>query len=134
MSNDTNAAHTPGPWVVHDDPKDGWPMIMAGGLAGRIVANVNPESCQDISSIPAFVRMPANANAARIVACVNACEGMADPAAEIAKLRAQNAELLAALTEMVRIWDGPRERAAVGFAAAVSTARAAIAKAQGGAQ
>ena len=31
--------------------------------------------------------------AARIVACVNACEGMADPAAEIAALRARVAEL-----------------------------------------
>ena len=34
-----------------------------------------------------------SANAARIVACVNACEGMADPAAEIAALRARVAEL-----------------------------------------
>lgn len=29
-----------------------------------------------------------DANAARIVACVNACAGMEDPAAEIARLRA----------------------------------------------
>lgn len=29
------------------------------------------------------------ANAARLVACWNACEGMADPAAELATLRAQ---------------------------------------------
>lgn len=32
-------------------------------------------------------------NAARIVACVNACDGMADPVAEIARLRADNARL-----------------------------------------
>ena len=34
------------------------------------------------------------ANAERIVACVNDCEGMADPGAEIAKLRQDKAELL----------------------------------------
>lgn len=37
------------------------------------------------------------ANANRIVACVNACAGMADPASEIAALKAQRDELLAAL-------------------------------------
>jgi len=37
------------------------------------------------------------ANAARIVACVNACSDMADQAVEIAALRAQNAELCKAL-------------------------------------
>ena len=33
------------------------------------------------------------ANARRIVACVNACAGIADPAAEIARLRADNDEI-----------------------------------------
>jgi hypothetical protein len=37
------------------------------------------------------------ANASRIVACVNACAGMEDPAAEIERLKAQRDELLAAL-------------------------------------
>lgn len=41
------------------------------------------------------------ANAERIVACVNACEGMEDPAAEIAALKAQRNELLAALEELM---------------------------------
>lgn len=34
-----------------------------------------------------------DANAARVVACINACKGMEDPAAEIAALRARVAEL-----------------------------------------
>jgi hypothetical protein len=37
------------------------------------------------------------ANAARIVACINACAGMEDPAKEIEHLRSQNRKMLAAL-------------------------------------
>jgi hypothetical protein len=40
-------------------------------------------------------------------------------------------DLLASLEEMVRVWEGPRERAALRFAAAVSRARVAIALARG---
>lgn len=39
---------------------------------------------------------PSIEDARRIVACVNACAGMTDPAAEIAELRAQRDELLLA--------------------------------------
>ena len=41
------------------------------------------------------------ANAARIVACVNACVGMEDPAAEIEKLRRQRDELLGLVRAVV---------------------------------
>ena len=41
----------------------------------------------------------AEATARRIVACVNACAGMADPAAEIAEVKRQRAELLAAMRQ-----------------------------------
>ena len=40
-------------------------------------------------------------DAARIVACVNACAGMDDPAAEIERLRAERGELLAALENLI---------------------------------
>lgn len=39
------------------------------------------------------------ANAKRIVACVNACEGMAYPVEELAKMRAEIATLRAALNK-----------------------------------
>ena len=59
--------HTPGPWTIHADT-DGWPLVMSGGVAGRIVANVNPQSCPDESSAPEFVEMPCEANARLIAA------------------------------------------------------------------
>jgi len=43
-----------------------------------------------------------DANARRIVACVNACAGMADPAAEIAKLKARCERLTEALIKARR--------------------------------
>jgi len=41
-------------------------------------------------------------------------------------LRAENERLREALAELIRVWEGPRERAAVGFAAAIVQARAAL--------
>lgn len=50
-------------------------MVMAGGeVYGVIVANVNPSSFSCVTG--GNVEMPAAANAARIVACVNACAGL----------------------------------------------------------
>ena len=49
-------------------------------------------------SIPQYADEEAKANSRRILSCVNACAGMADPAAEIAELKRQLDELLAALT------------------------------------
>lgn len=60
-------------------------------------------------------------NAHRIVACVNACVGMADPAAEIATLRE-------ALAELVNAHDCDMERGAVKLG--IERARAALKGAQ----
>jgi len=49
---------------------------------------------QEICEMEACYRQgERKANAARIVSCVNACEGMDDPAKDIAALRAENAKL-----------------------------------------
>lgn len=95
-----SAAHTPGPWAVGNCPQTA--SVMVNGKFERMG------------------RASSAAVAARIVACVNACEGMDDPAKRIAAmahayqaadgrleiaerelslLRAERAELLAALKE-----------------------------------
>lgn len=61
----------------------------------------------------------------RARACVNACFGMNDPAVEIARLREVNAALLKALKQVLDEDDGM---------ACSKVVRAAIAKAEGGAQ
>jgi len=48
----------------------------------------------EIGRLTSFAENDADANAARIVACVNACAGMDDPQAAIEKLRADNAAML----------------------------------------
>ena len=97
--------HTPGPWTIHADT-DGWPLVMSGGVAGRIVANVNPQSCPDESSAPAFVAMPCEANARLIAAAPELLEAL---------------EASLALIDLVIPFEGEVTR----------TARAAIAKAEG---
>ena len=77
--------HTPEPWYE----------------AGGIIFYHKGERLLSDSLIAKFFASPryglnvktSYANAARVVACVNACAGMADPAAEIAALRARVAEL-----------------------------------------
>ena len=59
------------PWGVSHDNHDGWPLVMAGG---KIIANVNLESFS--AGVADLIEMPAEANARRIVACVNACDGL----------------------------------------------------------
>lgn len=61
--------HTPEPWIAVGERVVGNGIIIASCSHGDI------------------------ANPGRIVACVNACAGMEDPAAEIAALRARVAEL-----------------------------------------
>ena len=63
------------------------------------------------------------ANAARVVAAVNACAGMADPEREIAAMRAENARLREALTMLLRVCG---DRSADGFASAIADARTAL--------
>lgn len=70
--------YTPGPWVVHQEIGSSWPLVMAGGQAGRIVANINPESCPDKSSAPSPVVMPADANARLISAAPELLESLSE--------------------------------------------------------
>ena len=81
----------------------------------------------------------AQANARRIVACVNACAGMGDPTAEIAELKRQRDELLAALEAFSNYihaeqcsTDGPVHYSDGQLTALAVMARKAIAKAKGG--
>jgi hypothetical protein len=79
------SAHTSGPWTL--DACD-WPLIINGD--DEVLALVPlPAGCNDKD--PWGRR--AIANAERIVACVNACEGIADPAA----LRTERDAMRAAL-------------------------------------
>lgn len=50
---------------------------------------------------------------------------------ECNRLEEINKGLLKACKELVRVWEGPRERAAMQFAGAIIIARQAIAKADG---
>ena len=86
--------HTPEPWnISHDDSTEEWSIVT--NQQGSIIANVNEETGPElVGSDPVMRKMPGLENASRIVACVNACAGMADPAAEIAELKRQRDELL----------------------------------------
>ena len=86
--------HTPEPWKIsHDDSTEEWSIVT--NQQGSIIANVNEETGPElVGSDPVMRKMPGLENASRIVACVNACAGMADPAAEIAELKRQRDELL----------------------------------------
>jgi len=62
-----SAQHTPGAWYVE------------GANPPRIYANNGLEIIAQCDSAKEMTKAGELANAARIVACVNACEGMADP-------------------------------------------------------
>jgi len=83
MTQETNTQHTPEPW----DWRGPWEVF-----GGDEVYDAHNRRVL----IASHVLMPKTwdaAAAARIVACVNACAGMADPAAEIAALKLRIAEL-----------------------------------------
>ena len=76
------------------------------------------------------------ANANRIVACVNACAGMADPASEIAALKAQRDELLEACKSAIAGFKGVDAglgKSVVAITGVYRMLLATIAKAEGGA-
>ena len=72
-------------------------------------------------------------NARRIAACVNACAGMEDPAAEIAELKRQRDELLAAMKTIANSEEFHGDSFICDFDSLQSVARASISKAKGGA-
>lgn len=85
------SAHTKEPWIrdtasgLNCDVRaeSGRKVALCWGLSTTKAAMANS---------PAY-RAECDANASRIVACVNACAGMDDPVAEIGQLRAKLAEL-----------------------------------------
>ena len=82
--------HTPEPWYWHEN--DSYCEINSE-RDGQIVDSCASSCLGDIDL--------GRANARRIVACVNACEGMEDPAAEIAELKRQLDELLGLVKAVV---------------------------------
>ena len=101
--------HKPEPRKINtDDAHDGWSIIT--NKSGSIIANVNGKTGPElIGGMPVDRVMPAEDNARRIVACVNACSGIRTEALEhrahmlkahddtIAELKRQRDELLKAL-------------------------------------
>lgn len=90
--------HTPEPWElgeVGDKIRHFCPA-----KDGTSILTVALEYDNDDWEPTYFGAVYSREDARRIVACVNACAGMADPAAEIAKLRAERDKLMAALTRL----------------------------------
>lgn len=71
--------------------------LPSGRPGGEVIISCQPTTTRR-EDYPASERI---ANAARVVACVNACAGMADPAAEISRLRAALGERLMAMRGIV---------------------------------
>lgn len=78
-------SHTKEPWFYQDDA-DVYTHIIRQETDPRLILCSGPQSSKS----------NAKDNMLRIVACVNACAGMDDPAAEIAALRAEVERLKAA--------------------------------------
>jgi len=74
--------HTPEPWVA-DDRHDLETNFYSDDATGSIIGG-----CQEYMFAHRDIE-ERRANARRIVTCINACAGMADPAAEIAELKRQ---------------------------------------------
>ena len=83
--------HTPEPWALFE-VGDGRPHLCPASESDKMsILTIAEEDGVT------FACVYKDSDARRIVTCVNACAGMADPAAEIAELKRQRDELLAAL-------------------------------------
>ena len=94
--------HTPEPWKAL--PHESVVFIMAGEYANGTAAASAATPC--VGCCDRYCHGPLHevqANADRIVACVNAMAGIPDPAAEMARLRAVEA----ALTRIASMPTGP---------------------------
>lgn len=78
-----NGNHTPEPWAMWDHGLDELCVHASERRDEHVVAVLDAEGLWAWQSIGRR-----RADAARIVACVNACAGMDDPAAEIAAMKA----------------------------------------------
>ena len=138
----TQTAHTPAPWIQDATPTHAPRSFI-----------IRSKSAHCDAWVP--VRMNDSANSMRIVQCINACEGMADPVveisglrslsngiegmcAEVERLRGVNTDLLAALERLANAVDAHcraiTTAALIELDDATINARAAIAKATGGAK
>ena len=83
--------HTPEPWALFE-VGDGRPHLCPASESDKMsILTIAEEDGVT------FACVYKDSDALRIVTCVNACAGMADPAAEIAELKRQRDELLVAL-------------------------------------
>lgn len=125
---DRKTARTPGPWSVSEiiTPPLGTLKVSVGGPKGQRIARM--------TSLDENVR---SANAARIVACVNACEGLsneqvADFTRWAREYRIQRDELAAALRVAERCLATPRDArnkpSGTGELTTLTTIRTALAK------
>lgn len=124
-----SAKHTPGPWIIDEDASS-FDIFSDAEVGTPFIASIRR------SALSSGLDELARANARRIVACVNACEGVPTEVLEAEKyinsasfglrrsIKKQRDELLAAL-EMVLDCDGDLN--AMDF----DMMRAAIAKAKG---
>ena len=115
----THARHTTTPWFVDPTDSEGRTVSACADGSGAIA-----ECGLDYSTLE---RKPGRADAARIVACVNACAGLADPAAV--------PDLLAALEKCAWVLaecSVGKDKLADLFPKKLEQARAAIARATAG--
>lgn len=136
-----NTRYTTEPWRHQDgNPRDPQSpeIILAGD--GLFVGETYGRTDSMPDGARGRTRNDARANAVRIVACVNACEGLTEPekqipalrklAAECVQLRGTKRELLAALETLV-VLVSEREQGNDDLDEDISVAEAAIAKAKG---
>jgi hypothetical protein len=122
------AQHTPGPWTAELDAHGRGRVKGNGCWVATTWTNADDDSHK---------RYPAEANARRLVACLNACEGIEDPENVIPQLRRAN-DLVQQLEplriqrdELLEALKGVMNNCldSDGLAEAYAIARAAIAKA-----
>jgi hypothetical protein len=104
------STHTAEPWVfAYGSIYQGDDANTVEEFTGRI-ANMDRDN-------PRTTPCERDQNARRIVACVNACAGMADPATDIVRLRRERAALLEALKTLVETTEVRHEDMAAARAA-----------------
>lgn len=109
----TETKHTPEPWTSEATSSSEFVTRAIRGPNGELVAHVGVPGYKDTPGVHQNV-----CDSSRIVACVNGCEGIADPSAV--------RELLEALEFLVRLME---QEGASEFV--LGDARSAIAKARG---
>lgn len=91
--------HTPEPWSLRqlEQGRERAPYI------DIYVADQQSEHYGSVASVSAGMSGKARANAARMVACVNACTGMCDPAIEVQALQARAIEAIEKGNRIMRL-------------------------------